>query len=57
MNALDPTHDPSAQSWVASANAPDIDFPIQNLPFALPCSTAAGTAPFRCCLIRSRGAT
>ncbi len=29
----DATHDPALQSWVASANAPDTDFPIQNLPF------------------------
>jgi len=31
--ALDETHDPAAQSWLESANAPDTDFPIQNLPF------------------------
>ena len=30
---LDATHDPRTQSWVVSANAPDCDFPIQNLPF------------------------
>jgi fumarylacetoacetase len=30
---LDATHDPALQSWVASANAADTDFPIQNLPF------------------------
>ena len=30
---LDPTHDPLTQSWVASANVPDCDFPVQNLPF------------------------
>lgn len=30
---LDVTHDPLTQSWVASANAPDCDFPVQNLPF------------------------
>ena len=30
---LDATHDPLTQSWVASANALDCDFPIQNLPF------------------------
>lgn len=29
---LDATHDPATQSWVESANAPDTDFPIQNLP-------------------------
>ena len=33
MNALNETHDPARTSWVASANAPDCDFPIQNLPF------------------------
>lgn len=27
------THDPAARSWVASANEPGTDFPIQNLPF------------------------
>ena len=27
------THDASTVSWVESANAPDTDFPIQNLPF------------------------
>jgi fumarylacetoacetase len=30
----DATHDPGLRSWVESANAPDCDFPIQNLPFA-----------------------
>ena len=29
----DITHHPDARSWVASANAADSDFPIQNLPF------------------------
>ena len=29
---LDDTHDPALQSWVASANDPGSDFPIQNLP-------------------------
>jgi len=29
------THDPARRSWVASANAADTDFPIQNLPFGL----------------------
>ena len=32
MNPLDHTHNPSARSWLASANAPDGDFPIQNQP-------------------------
>jgi fumarylacetoacetase len=30
---LDVTHNPQARSWVASANAEDADFPIQNLPY------------------------
>jgi fumarylacetoacetase len=30
---LNETHDPSRRSWVPSANQPDTDFPIQNLPF------------------------
>ena len=32
---LDHTHDPAALSWVESANSPDGDFPIQNLPYGL----------------------
>lgn len=32
---LDRTHDPSRRSWVESANEPDADFPIQNLPFGI----------------------
>ncbi len=31
---LDWTHDPALQSWVPSANEPDTDFPVQNLPYA-----------------------
>jgi fumarylacetoacetase len=30
---LNHTHDASAKSWLASANEPGTDFPIQNLPF------------------------
>jgi len=30
----DQTHDPSLESWVESANLRDVDFPIQNLPYA-----------------------
>jgi fumarylacetoacetase len=30
---LNETHDPARRSWVASANEPGCDFPIQNLPF------------------------
>lgn len=29
------THDPTLRSWVDSANEPDTDFPIQNLPFCV----------------------
>lgn len=32
---LDETHDPELRSWVASANEPGAEFPIQNLPFGL----------------------
>ena len=35
MHALNETHDPQLQSWVASANDGQTDFPIQNLPFAI----------------------
>jgi fumarylacetoacetase len=31
--SLDATHDPALRSWVASANDPAADFPIQNLPY------------------------
>ena len=29
------THDPNLKSWIESANQPDTDFPIQNLPFCV----------------------
>lgn len=32
---LNATHDPARSSFVASANAPQTDFPIQNLPFGV----------------------
>ncbi|WP_092007005.1 fumarylacetoacetase [Polaromonas sp. OV174] len=32
---LDFTHDASAKAWLASANAPDSDFPLQNLPLGV----------------------
>ena len=32
---MDFTNDPSARSWLASANAAGCDFPIQNLPFGV----------------------
>ena len=35
MTKLNETHDPNRRSWVESANRPDGDFPIQNLPFGV----------------------
>ncbi len=35
MTMLNETHDASLESWVPSANLPDCDFPIQNLPFGV----------------------
>ena len=32
---LNETHDPSRKSWVLTANRPDTDFPIQNLPMGI----------------------
>ncbi len=32
---LDETHDPTRRSWVESANLPDADFPVQNLPYCV----------------------
>ncbi|HEX7023820.1 MAG TPA: fumarylacetoacetase [Gemmatimonadales bacterium] len=32
---LDETHDPATRSWVESANDPDGDFPLQNLPLGV----------------------
>lgn len=32
---IDATHDRTLRSWVDSANQPDTDFPIQNLPFGV----------------------
>jgi fumarylacetoacetase len=32
---VDDTHAPALRSWVESAQAPDADFPIQNLPFGV----------------------
>ncbi len=43
---LDFTHDPRVDSWVASANAWDTDFPIQNLPFGR-FRRAGSTEPLR----------
>jgi len=33
--SINETHDPNLQSWVESANDPNTDFPIQNLPFGM----------------------
>ena len=41
---LNETHDPARRSWVESANAPESEFPIQNLPFGV-FSPAAGMPP------------
>ncbi len=35
MNRVDATHSIDLRSWVASANRPGTDFPIQNLPFGV----------------------
>ena len=32
---MNETHDPALTSWIESANSPDTDFPIQNLPFGV----------------------
>ena len=32
---LDATHDPARKSWLAAANAPATDFPLQNLPLGV----------------------
>jgi fumarylacetoacetase len=47
MTMLNETHDPALRSWVASANQPGGDFPIQNLPFAVFRRKGAGEA-WRC---------
>ena len=41
---LNETHDPARRSWVESANAPDCEYPIQNLPFGV-FRPAAGLPP------------
>lgn len=35
MTGINETHDPKLRSFVETANAPDTDFPIQNLPFGV----------------------
>ncbi len=39
------THNPNLKSWVESANDPETDFPIQNLPFGVFVSSAEETMP------------
>jgi fumarylacetoacetase len=46
VRAIDHTHDPAARSWLASANVPGTDFPIQNLPFGV-FRRAATSEPWR----------
>jgi len=43
---IDASHDPALRSWVTSANAPDTDFPIQNLPLGM-FRRAGSRAPLR----------
>ena len=54
MTLLNETHDPALRSWLASANAPGSDFPVQNLPFAVfrrksgsSCTTASPSDSWR----------
>jgi fumarylacetoacetase len=35
MHLINETHDPALKSWVETANVPDADFSIQNLPFGV----------------------
>ncbi len=42
------SHDPTLRSWVVSAKAPDAEFPIQNLPFAVYSLDAAHGQASRC---------
>ncbi len=46
---LDATNDPCSKSWVAAANRPGSDFPIQNLPLAVFRRAGSGE-PFRGCI-------
>jgi fumarylacetoacetase len=43
MSTLNETHDPARRSWVTSANAPDAEFSIQNLPFGVYRPRSGGT--------------
>jgi len=44
---LNETHDPARRSFVQSANAPDCDFPIQNLPYCVYRPAPAPSAQLR----------
>jgi fumarylacetoacetase len=47
---LNHTHNPAASSWVASAQAPGCDFPIQNLPFGIFKEKQAPSLDWRGCV-------
>ncbi len=47
MSQANATHEPTLRSWIASANAANADFPIQNLPFAVLRRHGSGE-PLRC---------
>jgi fumarylacetoacetase len=44
-NGIDETHAPALRSWVASANRPGADFPIQNLPLGIFRRRGSGEKP------------
>ena len=45
MHEINETHDPNLKSWVESANDPNTDFPIQNLPFCMFWRSAESETP------------
>lgn len=45
MYEINETHDPNLKSWVESANDPNTDFPIQNLPFCVHKSSRIASTP------------
>jgi len=45
MYEINETHDPNLKSWVESANDPNSDFPIQNLPFCMFWRSATSEVP------------
>jgi len=42
VNGLNATHDPGLRSWLQSANEPEGDFPVQNLPYGVFITAAEG---------------